>query len=288
MKANPLTKNRMAVEQLERDPREIENVLMPIQEAFRESVEAGVAAAKAQLRELTRGEDTDPELAAVIAEKLDITQYDIPEELQNEWETTLGEAFMYGGREGSDFLSKAADKYSRVAARAREHLPEDIEALPDDEKPRELSDFFHALDRQADVTFLSGEFEDAVSTFQLAVESRGKFASQEPGPVACAIYGEAASLFMQGKVNEALGRIEEARNPLKAAKGEQLLTDNINFLETAALALDNLEDTSEREARLSAMKTLLKQTGGSGGGVKRINFNKLFDDAEREAANLEV
>lgn len=280
----------MAVEQPERDPREVENVLMPIQEAFRESTEAGIAAARKQLRELTReedGGDTDPELAAIVAEKLDLTPLDIPTELQNEWEKTLGEAFMYGGKEGNSFLKKAGEKYVQVATRARERLPEDIETIPDDEKPSELSEFFHARDRQGDVTFLSGDFEAAVSAYQLAVESRGKFASQEPGPVACATYGEGAALFMQGKVNEALECIEQARNLLKEKKDETTLIGNIDNLETAAMALDEL-DPSVRDERLAAMKALLKQNGGKDGGVKRIDFNKLFADAEREAENLEV
>jgi len=286
MEANPLTTLHMAIDREERDPREIENVLMPIQEAFRESTETGVAVAKKQLRELTRGKDTDPELAAFVAGKLNLASYDIPQELQGEWETTLGEAFMYGGKEGNDFLDNAADKYSELATHARERLPEDIDTIPDDEKPRELSDFFHARDRQGDVTFLSGDFEAAVSAYQLAVESRGKFASQEPGPVACAIYGEGAALFMQGKVNEALECIEQARNLLKEKKDEDVLTGNINNLETAAMALDEL-DPAVREERLASMKAILKQNGGSGGGVKRIDFNKLFTEAE-EAENIEV
>ncbi len=277
----------MAIEQPERDPREIENVLMPIQEAFQESVEAGIAAAKKQLRELTRGEDTDSELAAVVAEKLDLAPYDIPEEQQGAWETTLGEAFMYGGKEGNAFLSKAAEKYGQVAARAREILPEDIESIPDDEKPDELSEFFHARDRQGDVTFLTGDFEAAVSAYQLAVESRGKFASQESGPVACAIYGEGAALFMQGKVNETLECIEQARNLLKEKRDEDVLIGNINNLETAAMALDEL-DPEVQDERRAAMTELLKQHGGKDGGVKRIDFNKLFIEAEREAEESEV
>lgn len=280
----------MAVEQPERDPREIENVLMPIQEAFRESTEAGIAATRKQLRELTReedGGDTDPELAAIVAEKLDLTPLDIPQELQNEWEKTLGEAFMYGGKEGNTFLKKAGEKYSQVASRARERLPEDIEEIPDDEKPSELSEFFHANDRQFDIAILRGDFEAAVSAAQLAIEARGKFASQEAGPVACATYGEGAALFMQGKVNEALECIEQARNLLKETNGEDVLTGSISNLETAALALDEL-DPAVRDERLAAMKAHLKQNGGRDGGVKRIDFKQLFDDAEREAENLEV
>lgn len=276
----------MAVEQPERDSKEIENALMPIQEAFQESVEAGVAAAKEHLHELSRGKDPDPELAAFMAEQLDRTPYDIPPGLQNEWEKALGQSFLYGGKEGNSFLSKAAEKYSQIATRARERLPEDIETIPDDEKPEELSQFFHARDRQADVTFLTGDFEAAVSAYQLAVESRGKFASQEPGPVACATYAEGAALFMQGKVNEALECIEQARNLLKEKRDEETLSGNIDNLETAALALDELDPTV-RDVRLASIKTLLKQNGGKDGGVKRIDFNKLFSEAE-EAENLEV
>jgi len=36
------------------------------------------------------------------------------------------------------------------------------------------------------------------------------------------------------------------------------------------------------------MAALLRQHGGSGGGVKRIDFNTLFSEAEREAENLEI
>lgn len=153
-------------------------------------------------------------------------------------------------------------------------------------KSRANSEFFHANDRQFDIAILRGDFEAAVSAAQLAIEARGKFASQEAG-VACATYGEGAALFMQGKVNEALECIEQARNLLKETNGEDVLTGSISNLETAALALDEL-DPAVRDERLAAMKAHLKQNGGRDGGVKRIDFKQLFDDAEREAENLEV
>ena len=276
----------MAVEKENRDPREVQSALMPIQEAFRKSPEAGVAAATQRLYELRRGNDPDPELAASMAEQLDLAAHDIPPELQGEWDKSLGETFLYGGKEGNSFLDSAAEKYSQLATRTRERLPEDIDAIPDDEKSEDLSNYFYANDRQFDIAILRGDFEAAVSASQLAIEARGKFASQEVGPVACATYAEGAALFMQGKVNEALECIEQARNLLKEKKDEETLVGNINNLETAAMALDELDPTV-REERLTAMKALLKQNGGNGGGVKRIDFNKLFTDAERDAENLE-
>lgn len=277
----------MATEREGRDPREVQSALMSIQEAFKQSPEAGVATATQRLYELRRGTDPDPELAAFMAEQLDLAAYGVPKNLQGAWDKVLGETYLYGGKEGNDFLDKAAEKYSQLATRSRGQLPEDLESIPDGEKPDGLSDFFHARDRQGDATFLSGDFEAAVSAYQLAVESRGKFASQEPGPVACAIYGEGAALFMQGKVNEALECIEQARNLLKEKRDEETLSGNIGNLETAAMALDELDPTV-RDERLAAMKALLKQNGGKDGGVKRIDFQQLFDDAEREAENLDI
>ncbi len=279
IEANPLAANHMAVEQPERDPREIENVLMPIKEAFEQSIEAGVAAAKNELRKLTRGEDTDPELAAVVAEKLDLTPYDIPDELQNQWETTLGEALMYGGKVENGYLDKAQEHYRTVVKRTQ-HA---VEGDPD------LSHRLHSLDRMGDTSFLSGDYVNARLNFLAVNTLRDDLGllERENGPAACALYGESASLLMQGQVGEALECIEQARKLLKDKKDEDELTRNINNLETAAMALDEL-DLSLRNERLAAMKDLLQQNGGKDGGVKHIDFNNLYTEAERAAENLEI
>ena len=264
--------------------------LMEIEKAFETAPEQGVDKLSEVINELTHSENSDPELAAQIAETIAGKEYEVPPELQNRFETKIGEALLYGGNIENERFEKSTEYYDGVRQRAAKKIPENINDIPENERPPELSEHFHATDRLADLAFLSGSYEDAASAYHATVESRGKFKEQEQeiGPVACAKYGEAASAFMQGDTQTCLDLIAEAKGMLAEIEdSEPTLYPNIEKLEVAAEAFDELAET-EKTNRLEAIKETLKNLGGKQGGVKRVNFQELFDEAGPAEPNSEA
>ncbi|MFA6588462.1 MAG: hypothetical protein WCT08_05335 [Patescibacteria group bacterium] len=261
--------------------------LMEVESAFEASSETGVNKFIDIINELTHGENSDPELAAQIAEKIADKEYAVPEELQNQFKAKIGEGLLYGGNIDNERFERSAEFYDSVRKRTAEKLPQNINDIPEDERPVELGENFHSIDRLADLAFLSGNFEDAKNAYQHAFEARGKFKEIEKGPSACAKYGEAASAFMQGEIQTCLELIADAKNLLSGLEdNESILYPNIEKLEAAAMAFDGLDET-EKPTRLEAIKESLGRNGGKQGGVKRINFEELYDEAGLTEPNPE-
>ena len=177
--------------------------LMEVESAFEASPETGADKFIEIINELTHGENSDPELAAQIAEKIADKDYQVPPELLNRFETKLGEGLLYGGNSENERFERSAEFYDSVRKRTAEKLPKNVNEIPEDERPAELAENFHSIDRLADLSFLSGNYQDAESAYKHAFEVRGKFQKIDKGPSACAKYGQAASAFMQGETKPA-------------------------------------------------------------------------------------
>jgi hypothetical protein len=226
------------------------------------------------VRELTREGKTEEAIRLV--EMLAGVREKLPADLQPHFDNAVGEANLYA----SDF-DKAETSFSDVASNK---LPE----LPPDEKqisPEQMDAYsrtIHAQGRLGDTAFLRGEFALAGERFGAQVETQEKYSLEPAGPRACAQYGQAASAFMAGELETCKELLATAKTTLEdATSNESALLINIENLEAATETMSEFSEVN-REARLEAMKATLMQRGGGQGGVKRINFRELYDEATAE------
>ena len=92
---------------------------------------------------------------------------------------------------------------------------------------------------------------------------------------------------MAGNIENAQRLSKEAMDKLEGIEDKEvLLRDNIQALQEA-INRYNSPDFSQHERVLEKLDESVRQTGGSGGGVKRINFFELFVEAEKEAEENE-
>ncbi|RJO58863.1 hypothetical protein C4546_04645 [Candidatus Parcubacteria bacterium] len=266
----------------------LESSFMEIQSAFEASPESGVDKFTEVVNSLTKGEQADPDLAGQLAERLIEQIPEMPPELQNQLEIKLGEALLYGGHAGNDRLETSLTYYQQAKKRAGEKLPENLEEVPEAKLTREVSEFLHSTDRMADLAFLAGDYASAEKAFADAFEKRGEISNKERGPAACAKYGQAASALMIGNIRECLSDLAEAKKILEDLEDQEpVLFPKIEKLEAVAEAADELEPDAFTR-RLGAMKELLTKQGGSKGGVKRIDFQEVFDEAEMFESSPEI
>lgn len=206
-------------------------------------------------------------------------------ELLNSFDTALAEAYLYAGDSENKNLAGAEERYQRVADTELIDVPKDGAALPEAER-KKYSEVFHALDRLGDVAFVDGRYQEAGERYQEAIEKRTEFADDpnEQGPLGCAIYGSAASAFMEGNMEDAESLTKEALQQLEGKEAdEKLLIANIQALSTAIDQYQGL-DASQQERVLEKLNEAILQRGGSGGGVKRFDFNSMYNEAATEAS----
>ncbi len=226
------------------------------------------------------------EAAAELAERVEVYRDKLPEELVNRFDVKLGEALFRTGTAENGSLERAQEAYQRVADAEVPELPKEGVELTEEEE-RQYSEKFHALDRLADVALANGQFAEAEQRYAEANDTRGpedgRFA--QPGPRACALYGEAAAIFAQGDTDDRQGteaceaKIEEALRILQGKEGEETeLLTNIHNLEIAAGTLDQL-DTNEREQVIKRVQESIVASGGASGGVKHMNFREIVEVA---------
>lgn len=210
-----------------------------------------------------------------------------PEQV-NAFDAGMADSRFYSGDSDNDNLENAEELYQRIKATKLAELHGDEYALTEAERTQ-YSEVFNAADRLADIAFVDGRYLEAGDRYAEAIELRAQFLDDpnEQGPLACATYGNAASAFMTGDIENAQRLCKEAMEQLEGIEDkETILRDNIQFLQEAASGYAAL-DGSQRERVLEKLDEAIRQSGGSGGGVKRINFSELFLEAEKEARENE-
>lgn len=228
--------------------------------------------------------------ALELAQKIEIYRAQIAEaqpELLNAFDTKLAEAYLYAGDSENDNLTGAEERYQRVLETKLTDVPEEGELTAVERQ--KYSEVFHALDRLSDVAFVGGRYQEAGDRYSDAIERRAEFADDpsEQGSLACATYGKAASAFMSGDIENAERLTQEALDGLEGIEvNEELLHSNVLSLQEAIHGYSQL-DAEQRERVLEKLDESVRQAGGSGGGVKRINFFELFVEAEKEAEENE-
>lgn len=218
------------------------------------------------------------EAATDLADRVEVYRDKLPEDLVNRFDVKLGEAHLYSGTAENGSLQRAEEAYQRVADVALPERPLADAELTEEER-RHFSEHFHALDRLGDVAFSNGEFAAAAQRYAEANDARGPAEGlfAEPGPRACATYGEAASAFVQGDVETCQEKIDDALQALAGKEAEeQALVESIQSLEVAAGTLEQLE-SNERERVLENIQEKIVARGGASGGVKRMNFRELTE-----------
>lgn len=225
--------------------------------------------------------------ALELAQKVELYRSQVEEsqpELLNHFDTKLAEVYFYaGGRENKN-LEDAEERYQRVAATKLAELHGDEFALTEAER-KQYSEVFHALDRLADVAFADGRYLEAGDRYAEAIDKRAEFADDpnEQGPLGCAIFGAAASAFMEGNVEDAQRLTEEALQQLENREAdEELLHTNIQALSTAIDQYQKL-NADQQKLVMSKLEDEILERGGSGGGVKHFNFESMYDEAIVEA-----
>ncbi len=253
-----------------------------IERLMNEKMEAeAVDGLKGMVHELTRSGNTEE--AVQLVEMVEPRMKKLSPELQAHFNNIAGEAHFYA----SDFEN--AETAFGATAKA------DLQKFPESEKKitPELKDAWsrtiHAQGRLGDVTFLSGRYAAAADRFKEQIATQELSPIEPVGTRACALYGLAASEYMKGEIAHCLESLAAAKTLLEGAPGdESVLMGNIENLEDAAEAMDEV-DEEKQEALRGAIHEMLQRRGGSGGGVKRIDFRELFDAAvvEQELAQEE-
>ena len=284
MEANPLTDNTMS--ESHEEEAAIQERIEKIGSTFEsQDYETAVGDFTAAVNEWTRQGRTDT--AVELAEKVSVYRDKVPEELRGSFDIKLGQATFYAGNAENGLLQEAESYYQRVADTKLPELPEDVEKMSEEEK-RPFSENFHAHDMLANAAFAGGNFSKAGLLFLEANTERGNF--EEPGPRACALYGEAASAFAQGDTETCMAKIGEAQDQLVGIEADEtLLVPAIENLKYAAGRVEKLTD-EERSNIMPRIVEKIIERGGANGGVKRTNFREVFDIAMlevQEGDNLE-
>ncbi|MEK7570193.1 MAG: hypothetical protein AAB515_02025 [Patescibacteria group bacterium] len=223
----------------------------------------------------------EAELSGQLADRLEAEILALPPEERNELTNVLAEGNLYAIKQSSGRSKRALELYASVSAQTEGALTP--------EKSKERSAHFHSEDRQGDTLLVSGNFGPAAEKFAHAYKIREELDlitdPDEIGPAACARYGEAAALFMTGKLEGARAKVADARELLTGIEAkEPVLEPNVRSLEQAIADMEKIEDEDERNATLAALAEIITENGGSGGGVKRINFKKELDAARAKAS----
>jgi hypothetical protein len=226
------------------------------------------------VRELTREGKTEE--AIQLVEMLADVREKLPADQQQHFDNAVGEAYLYV----SDF-DQAETAFGNVAGSNLPELPGDETEISPEQKDT-YSRTIHAQSRFGDTAFLRGDYTTAAERFAALVATQEKFPLEPAGPRACAQYGQAAAAFMAGELETCKEFLATAKSTLEDAIGdESTLQSSIENLEAATEVLGEFSETN-REARVEAMQAVLMQRGGSQGGVKRINFQELYDIATAE------
>jgi hypothetical protein len=222
--------------------------------------------------------------AALLAEKIRDGGIDYPTD-NNAFDQGLGELYLYGGSAVSDEARHDLGQPGHLEAGEALHQGV-IERTKNAEKgTREFKDQEVSLGRMGDFIFFQGDYEVAANEFYALWHSREKAHedSDEIGPTADAMYGEMASHLMDGDLREArmdagpwfssiLSRDKDVEDRIEPLVME--LEDIIGEIE------DLPEDVHPKI--FAAMNRILREQGGSEGGVLDIDFRKLFDAARAE------
>jgi enamine deaminase RidA (YjgF/YER057c/UK114 family) len=217
-----------------------------------------------------------PEDAAKLVEELQDLREILPPDLQQHFDNAAGEAYLYT----SDF-EQAEIAFSAVAKNKLPELPDDEKQISPEQKDA-YSRTIHAQGRLADTAFLSGEYSITAEHYATQVLMQEKYSLEPAGSRACAQYGQAACALMEGDLQNCLELLAMAKSSMEeAVSDESVLLASIENLEATAEGMDEAPE-DDREARIKAMKAVLMQRGGGKGGVKRINFRELYDEANAE------